>query len=76
MHNNCRHIYQNNLLVFEDATFRISLLDKIKQFIPAMLFTPLCTYAPTKQQCTSTTGCKSGVWLTVHRNSAWIRKTN
>jgi len=48
MHTNCYHIYQNNLLVFDDATFRISLLDKIKQCIPAMLFSPLCTYARTK----------------------------
>lgn len=46
---NCCHIYQNNLLAFEDAAFRISLLDKVKQCVPVMLFTPLCTYAQTKQ---------------------------
>jgi len=48
-HTNCYRVYQNNLLVSEDATFRIPLLDKVKQCTPAMLFTPLCTYAQTKQ---------------------------
>jgi hypothetical protein len=28
------------------------------------------------QMIKSETGNKSDVWLTVHRNSAWIRKTN
>ena len=34
----------------------------------------ICKLVSTKYEYENT--CKSDVWLTVHRNSVWIRKTN